>query len=117
MSLRNVQKVATDARFSIRFEVHNRSVCIYINSGTPRHCRVVLPINTPRPGLHTPLDNRIPSPSLKTPGARSCNVAVNDDEAERRKRRLATHMHTVMSPGCHTPLNCDIERYTLSIMK
>ena len=30
-------------------------------------------------------------------------VGLNDDEAERRKRRLRTNIGTIMSPGCHTP--------------
>ncbi len=30
-------------------------------------------------------------------------VGLNDDEAERRKRRLKTNIGSIMSPGCHTP--------------
>lgn len=30
-------------------------------------------------------------------------VRVNDDEAERRLRRLNSNFCTMLSPGCHTP--------------
>ena len=54
------------------------------------------------------------SPALRTPGMAGRITSVNDDEAERRKRRLETHMRTMMSPGCHTPTNAaagtDIDR-------
>ena len=30
-------------------------------------------------------------------------VDLNDDEAERRKRRLKTNIGSLLSPGCHTP--------------
>lgn len=38
---------------------------------------------------------------MAMPGA--LTVGLNDDEAERRKRRLRTNIGTIMSPGCHTP--------------
>lgn len=43
------------------------------------------------------------TPGTKTTGAGS--VAINDDEAERRQRRLQNTMNAMMSPGCHTPKN------------
>ena len=50
------------------------------------------------------------SPSLfpRTPGTKTAgvgSVAINDDEAERRQRRLQNTMNAMMSPGCHTPKN------------
>ena len=46
------------------------------------------------------------SPVLRTPApGRSAVVALNDDAAERRQRRLDKQMRTMMSPGCHTPKN------------
>lgn len=30
-------------------------------------------------------------------------VDVNDDEAERRQRRLKANIGSLLSPGCHTP--------------
>ena len=38
---------------------------------------------------------------MAMPGA--LTVGLNDDEAERRKRRLRTNIGTIMSPGCLTP--------------
>lgn len=35
-------------------------------------------------------------------------VTINDDEAERRQRRLESHMRTMLSPGCHTPKSTTI---------
>lgn len=43
------------------------------------------------------------TPGTKTAGVGS--VAINDDEAERRQRRLQNTMNAMMSPGCHTPKN------------
>lgn len=39
------------------------------------------------------------SPSFKTPRG----VPINDDDAERRTRRREHHLHSAISPGCHTP--------------
>lgn len=45
-------------------------------------------------------------------------VGLNDDEAERRKRRLKTNIGSIMSPGCHTPKfgqSASSIRYDLSV--
>ena len=46
------------------------------------------------------------SPSVTgsaTPAAASTAIPINDDAAERRRRRLETRTHAAASPGCHTP--------------
>lgn len=65
------------------------------------------------PGLGTfasPLLRSVLSPGVQTPGnvvtgssSVATRVTINDDEAERRQRRLESHMRTMLSPGCHTP--------------
>lgn len=60
-------------------------------------------------GLHSTVaftSPRIASPGVRTPviaTSVASTVTINDDEAERRQRRLETQMRTMMSPGCHTP--------------
>ena len=41
-------------------------------------------------------------------------VSVNDDEAERKQRRLSGNMCNFLSPGCHTPRSTNTnDRYII----
>ena len=50
----------------------------------------------------SPIDFRFQSPSIASSNA---SVPINDDEAERRRRRLENQRREFLSPGGHTPRN------------
>lgn len=78
-------------------------------------------LNTPfrgrSPRIQTPPTTAVPSVPPQSAGIIS-EVPVNDDEAERRKRRIENHTRSVMSPGCHTPKDAaNYERYIYGIYR
>ena len=81
----------------------NSSKTVADRTKTPVFQRVVQSSRkTPTTSPSITADFRFQSPSIASSNA---SVPINDDEAERRRRRLENQRKDFMSPGGHTPRN------------
>lgn len=104
MKILHLNRFATKKGTTTESRLKMDNVPVSVKKTTESRLANIL-LNTPfrglSPKMQTPAVTTGPSSVPQSNGI--SDVPLNDDEAERRKRRLENQVRSVMSPGCHTP--------------